>query len=146
MVPSGFAKIILCSCFTLLSMLATSSSWHTSDSCMDLDPGEFYIRLQSVALPVLIDTRSSDEFRKERIEGAILAENREVLNIVCDTLDFDQAIFLYCQDDYRSKEACKTLINRGFKNVCYLRGGIVAWKLSVFEVDREKIRRKRARN
>jgi rhodanese-related sulfurtransferase len=113
--------------------------------CRLLDVTEFYIRLNSNAHPLVIDTRTWHEFRKERIPGALLAESRAQLKEISDTVDRDRAVFIYCEEDYRSSTACEMLIEQGFRNVFDLEGGLIEWRLSGYELDREKIRRRRKR-
>ncbi len=118
-----------------------SAQQHSADSCMNLDAAEFYLRMHAAVMPVLIDTRSWEEFRKERIKGAVLAESRESLYSITDSLDFDQPVFLYCEDDYRSPVACRILIEKGFRKLYNLEGGLIAWRASSYELDRKKLPR-----
>ena len=113
---------------------------HAQDSAMD-----FYIGIHSCEYPLIIDTRTYKEFRQERIPGAILCENRSVLESILDSLDLDQHIFVYCDDGDRSLVACRILARKGFRNVYNLSGGLIEWKLSSYDIDLKKIRRRRKR-
>jgi len=90
---------------------------------------------------VLIDVRSYKEFRVERINNAILAGNSEELLAITDTLDFEQPLFIYCEEESRSITACSILIGRGFKQIHILKEGIFGWKQQGLAVDNSKIRK-----
>jgi rhodanese-related sulfurtransferase len=136
-------RILLCSFINLLSLAGISAQETQRDSCIILSPEDFYLQLYDAGYPLLLDTRSRREFRKERIEGALLAENRVKLDHICDTLDLDREIFIYCEHDYRSLKACETLIGKGFRNVHILQGGVRAWESSSYDIDRAKIQRRK---
>lgn len=112
------------------------------DSCRHLSVEDFFIGITSCEYPIIIDTRSHEEFCREWIPGAVLAEGITELERIADTLDHDRHIFLYCQNNQRSPVACRILSKKGFRNVYNLIGGIEAWKLSSYEVDSKKIRGK----
>ena len=112
------------------------------DSCRHLSAEDFFIGITSCEHPMIIDTRSHEEFSREWIPGAVLAEGITELERIADTLDHDQPIFLYCQNNKRSPVACRILSTKGFRNVYNLIGGIESWKLSSYKVDSKKIRKK----
>ncbi|HBZ58778.1 MAG TPA: rhodanese-like domain-containing protein [Sutterella sp.] len=83
---------------------------------------------------VLIDVRTPEEFRSERIPGAI---NLPVAEIVKGKLpaqldDKNRLYFVYCRSGRRSALAVKLLQAQGFKNACNL-GGILDWP---YEIER----------
>jgi len=113
------------------------------DSCRNLNPKDFSIRMQTYENLLLIDTRTFEEFAEERMPGAILVENKSKLAEMADSLDLDRPIFLYCEDDQRSPVACQVLCEMGFRNVFNLKGGLIEWRFFSYTLDKEKIRRKR---
>jgi thioredoxin 1 len=113
------------------------------DSIQNLNPEEFYLKLHSENNPVLIDSRTGDDFSKERIHGAILAESKADLTSITDTLDRERPLFLYCEYNQRSPAACSLLIEKGFSNVYNLEGGLIQWRALEYELDRKKIRNRR---
>ena len=129
--------------FSLIWIFPLSGQEVTVDSCRNLDPIDFCIRMQTYEIPLLIDTRSFKEFARERIPGAILVESKSKLAEMADSLDLDRPIFLYCEDDQRSPVACQVLCEMGFRNVYNLKGGLIEWRLFNFKLDKEKIRKKR---
>ena len=112
-------------------------------ACRDLEVDEFYIRMHSSQNPLLLDTRSIREFQRERIPGAVLVANVADLEKMADSLDLDQPIFLYCENDDRSPVACRLLCERGFRHVYNLRGGLIEWRLSPYPLDRNRLRKKK---
>jgi rhodanese-related sulfurtransferase len=104
-------------------------------------PEEFYLGIKSADVPLIIDARTWKEYRKERIHGAILTESSTSLKSVVDSLDMEQAIFVYCGGNQRSTAACSFLRDWGYTNVTELAGGITAWIMAGYEIDTEKIKK-----
>jgi rhodanese-related sulfurtransferase len=128
--------------FLAVSSIQVRAQEVAGDSCRHLEVEDFYIRMHSCLYPLVLDTRSYREFRRERLPGAILMESRAELEKMADSLDRDQPLFLYCENDNRSLVACRMLWGMGFRNVYDLKGGLDAWKLTSYSLDRERIRKK----
>ena len=111
------------------------------DKSLLLSPEEFYLGIKSADVPLIIDARTWKEYRKDRIDGAILTESSTSLKSVVDSLDMEQPIFVYCDDNQRSTAACSFLRDWGYTNVTELAGGMIAWKLAAYEIDTEKIKK-----
>ena len=92
---------------------------------------------------IVIDTRTYEEYRIERISGAFLAENSEELYKISDTLDFDFPVFIYCSDNIRSVTASEMLAKKGFTRVYNLEEGLFGWKRNGLKLDTNKLKRKR---
>ncbi|PKN43154.1 MAG: rhodanese-like domain-containing protein [Deltaproteobacteria bacterium HGW-Deltaproteobacteria-18] len=78
---------------------------------------------------VILDVRTSGEFRQGYIEGAVLldyhaADFRERFA----ELDRSATILMYCRSGNRSSHALRMADELGFERVYDLRGGILAWK------------------
>src|SRR4030042_2878034 len=123
-------KLLQILCIMTMIPVFASSQVITDSSFTDLDPGEFYVNMKLHDNKVVLDISTLKEYRRERIPGAVLAENRETLMSVCDTLDIDQPLFVYCSDNYRSPAVCRLLKEKGFRNVFNLVGGLSDWKKS----------------
>ena len=128
---------------TLLSINAISvvAQDTAEDKSLLLNPEEFYLGIKSADVPVIIDARTWKEYRKDRIHGAILTESSTSLKSIVDSLDIEQPIFVYCDDNQRSTAACSFLRDWGYSNVTELAGGMIAWKLAAYEIDTEKIKK-----
>ncbi|MBE9467812.1 MAG: rhodanese-like domain-containing protein [Bacteroidetes bacterium] len=104
----------------------------------NLSPKEFYVFMYADKNSVLIDVSTIEEYEESHIGNSLLAENSKKLFSIIDTVDFEQAIFVYCEYGDRSSQACKLLNNKGFKEVCNLKGGLRAWLKSGYKVDSTK--------
>jgi len=111
------------------------------DKSLLLSPEEFYLSIKSADVPLIIDVRTWKEYRKDRLQGAILTESSTSLKSVVDSLDTEQPIFVYCDDNQRSTAACSFLRDWGYTNVTELAGGMIAWKLAAYEIDIKKIKK-----
>ncbi len=141
---SSFCIIIWFAGFLLFSQ-STFSQTDQNGSFIKLDPNEFYIQMNLKENKVLFDVRTVREFKKERIPDALLAENSKALFSITDTLDLEQPLFIYCDDEARSSTACTFLIERGFKNVYLLKEGLIGWKMYDLQIDNSRIRWKKIR-
>ncbi|MDQ8187520.1 rhodanese-like domain-containing protein [Pelagicoccus sp. SDUM812002] len=78
---------------------------------------------------LLVDVRTPDETRQEKIEGAIefdfYADDfaQKVLQ-----LPKDKTLLLYCRSGNRSGQAAQLLESKGYDQLVNLEGGIKAWK------------------
>ena len=95
----------------------------------DLSPEEFHESIKKDKNAVLIDVRSSGEFKGGKIKGA---KNLNVLS-----LDFSETVknypkeknyYIYCRSGSRSARACRIMGKLGFKSLYNLKGGILNWK------------------
>lgn len=79
---------------------------------------------------VLVDVREPSEFAEDYIENAtnIPAYTIDKTWDSKMNVDKDKVILTYCLSGYRSGVASEELINKGYKNVYSLKGGISAWK------------------
>jgi len=76
---------------------------------------------------ILLDTRTDEEFREQRIDGAILIPEYEIAARAETELPEKQALILiYCLSGRRSAIAAHGLVAMGYTNV-YDFGGIIDW-------------------
>jgi len=87
---------------------------------------------------VILDVRGAMEYEECHIKNALLLP---LSDMYCDScfhqkLDNyrDKKIIVYCESEEKSKVACDILIQHGFRNVHYLRGGINAWVSKGFPI------------
>lgn len=83
-------------------------------------------RLQARAALQLVDVRGANEYEIVHIEGARLLPLDEFSELL-DQLDPDAPVVCYCKSGARSATAARLLIERGFRDVASLDGGILAW-------------------
>ena len=77
---------------------------------------------------IILDVRTPEEFKEERIAGAILLPIAEIKDRAATVLpDKDAIILVHCRLGRRSEESARMLIELGYTNV-YDFGGLADWK------------------
>jgi rhodanese-related sulfurtransferase len=133
-------RILMFFILCLVNVISLVAQDVVEDESKLLSPEDFYMGIKSANVPLIIDARTWKEYRKDRIPGARLTESSVNLKSVVDSVDADQAIFVYCDDNQRSTAAYSFLRDWGYTNVFELAGGMFAWKLASYEIDAEKIK------
>ncbi len=126
-----------------ITLFLICSCLHAQDTIkkiQKLSPEDYYIKLHQSICPVLLDVRKRKEYRKYRIPGAHLAENRAALISFTDTLDRYQPLFLYCESESRSMQAAEILKKAGFQKILILKNGLSGWIARGYEIDRKRIK------
>jgi rhodanese-related sulfurtransferase len=99
----------------------------------EIDSMELEGQLSSGKEVILLDIRSAAE-----IERGILPASQHLpmhlLPVRMAEFPKDKDIILYCHSGARSYNACRYLMQQGFQNVINLRGGILDWAKSGFEI------------
>ena len=76
---------------------------------------------------ILLDVRTAEEFRKQRIPGAINIPNEVIGSKEWPQLpDKKKLILVYCRSGNRSKQASAKLAEQGYSNIVEI-GGIMNW-------------------
>lgn len=116
----------------LLSIFLISASLFScskQDGLQNAAPTEFQAEIKSAETGQILDVRTSDEYAKGHIEGAILADiSSNLFQETTAKLDKNKTVFVYCLSGGRSSEAASQLQALGFKNIVNLSGGILAWQ------------------
>lgn len=89
---------------------------------------EFATKLKEDQNAALLDVRTSGEFRRGYIPGAVNMDlmGNDFRSRVA-TLDKIKTYFVYCQSGGRSAQACSILTSEGYK-AFNLAGGIGSWQ------------------
>lgn len=77
--------------------------------------------------PILLDTRTAEEFAVSHIGNAIHVSPEALEFPMLDSLPRDSEIIAYCSVGFRSSEIAKRLAAAGFTNVSNLEGSIFKW-------------------
>lgn len=82
----------------------------------------------------LVDVRDEDEWRSERISGAILnpLSRFEVSDMPVGP---ESRVILYCHGGARSPKAADLLFHAGYVDLMLLRGGLTGWKQAGLPTD-----------
>ena len=100
---------------------------------LEIDPAQLVEMRRQGALK-LIDVRTDAEVAVGMIAGA----NHLPLHLLpqrITELDPASPIVLYCKSGARSAQACAFLATQGFGQVFNLRGGVLAWQRSGYELE-----------
>jgi rhodanese-related sulfurtransferase len=132
-------KIIVFCLFLHISLI---SQVPDSAKYQSLEPYDFHLQYLKEDSALLIDVRQFFEYRGRRIKDAVNIPSAKHLLNALDTISKSRPLFLYCYDDYRSRQAAVILYDKGYRNLYNLEGGIVAWRKDGFPVDRSRVKRK----
>lgn len=102
---------------------------------VELEPFEFYEKMEHSENYILMDTRRVEKFCDSRLHGAVWCGNKKMLREMVKHTDKRTDIFVYCSIGKSSKEATKQLIRMGFKKVYELKGGFPLWSELGFPVN-----------
>jgi len=94
-----------------------------------MTPQQLHEMLQSRANLELFDVRTPEERDIARIEGSRLLDDETAAYI--GTLPADTLLVFQCHHGMRSQAAAEYFVDRGFRNVWNLAGGIDAWSMEV---------------
>lgn len=101
-----------------------------------IEPTEVDVMLKADAI-LLIDVRSSDEHRHERIPGAVCMPLDWLDPEAIERMAAGRTIVFHCRTGRRSDEAMGRLGRELPVPVAGMRGGITAWKAEGLSVDRD---------
>lgn len=129
---------MLAGAFLLLQAGCTQKlQWSAVEQMIAADyPNVEHISTDSLALllarkkgsrPVLLDTRSAEEYSVSHLMDAVHMDPSVQTFNVLDSLSKDTPIVTYCSVGYRSAGVANRLQKAGFTNVLNLKGSIFAW-------------------
>jgi rhodanese-related sulfurtransferase len=110
----------------VLVMLAFDIIRHTLSGVADVEPGQA-TRLLNAEHAVMVDFRSTQEFRSGHIANAVHIENVEGAGEKLGKYR-DKPLIVYCNSGNRSIGICGKLRKQGFDRVYNLKGGLQAWQ------------------
>jgi rhodanese-related sulfurtransferase len=101
----------------------------------EIEANELKARLDAGDDVELLDIRSAAE-----IAQGVLPNSQHVpmhlIPLRMNDFPKDKDVVLYCRSGARSYHACNYLMQQGVTNVINLRGGIIAWARSGYEIGR----------
>jgi len=116
-------------CLTALLLGLTSAPSPLSAASPNLSPSEAGDLIRKEPGVFLLDVRTPGEFLDTRIAGARLIPIDQLPARTAE-IPKDRSILVYCAVGYRSSNAVRFLLSRGYKKVYNLYGGIWAWQLA----------------
>ena len=121
--PLFFLLLALCGVKSLASPQSDAEG-----SVRRISATQAHTMMSELAEFTLLDVRSPQEFRGQRIEGALSIPANEISARAATLLpDKNRVILVYCQSGRRSAAAARELVRLGYLNV-YDFGGIRGWR------------------
>ena len=120
--------------FAIVTLLSVSAFKQVGESFKSIGAQEFK-SLLAEKKGVLIDVRTAIEMGRGKIANAQNIDwFSDDFQTKINSLDKNQAVFIYCAVGGRSLKAMEKLKAAGFKEVYNLNGGIKAWEAAGFAV------------
>lgn len=121
--------------FSLLLLNSCNSNSQSDEAAAvvkNIQQAEFE-KLESKENVIVIDVRTPGEVSEGKIKGADLFIDFRGGNFEAevDKLDKEKEYIVYCRSGGRSASAADVMIDKGFKHVYNLEGGIMGWKGAV---------------
>jgi len=107
-----------------------SETGQRAASVQEITPRDLAERVRRGDPIELIDVREPYEWRIARIDGARLIPLGQLGGAIAE-LPPDRDIVLYCHHGFRSRTAAEFLVERGYRRVWNLTGGIDRWSVDV---------------
>src|SRR4030043_1557554 len=138
---SGIFYLISAALIALLFFNISLAGCKTQESkpasITNITADEVYKMLSSNKDYFILDVRSKEEFDSGHIEGAYLVPVSELENRLAE-LPRDKPVIVYCRSGSRSTSAANILLDKGFKEIFNMAGGIIEWQSKGFPVIGEK--------
>jgi len=121
---NGMKKYIL----LFLVALSTTFCVNAQKKVKNVSAGEFEQGTKTINT-VILDVRTPEEYQTGHLKGAKLLDiSEQSFSSSLDKLDKTKTYYVYCQAGGRSSTAVEIMLEKGFKKVYNLQGGIAAWK------------------
>lgn len=99
----------------------------------EIDAADLHARIEAGEDIALIDIRSDAEVAQGVLPHAEHL-SMHLIPLRMHDLPKDRDVILYCRSGARSYHACNFLVQQGIDNVVNLRGGIISWARSGYEI------------
>lgn len=103
-------------------------------------PARFYECMTADSNVVILDVRVFQAYSESRIQDAIWAGEKKVLEEVLPSVAMDQMVLVYCSyGSHRAEAVVDILREKGYRNIGFLVGGFNKWTRQKFETDTSKV-------
>ena len=137
----GIFYLAFAALITLLFFNISLASCKTQESkpasITNVTAGQVYKMLSLSKDYFILDVRSKEEFDSGHIEGVYLIPVSELENRLAE-LPQDKPIIVYCGSGSRSANAANILLEKSFKEIFNMTGGITEWQSKGFPTVVEK--------
>lgn len=108
----------------------------TNPHIKNIDVHELKNRMDKDPKLCLIDVRELTEWQEIHIPGALHIPKDEIAAKIESLIaDKNQAIYLHCRSGVRSLYAAQSIIEKGYKEVYSVDGGIMDWAMFGYSVE-----------
>jgi membrane protein DedA with SNARE-associated domain/rhodanese-related sulfurtransferase len=124
----GMLLIAIALCAFIATKWWQRQSFLKSLRMMRISVDELHQLLQDGVAPTIIDVRSALSQQAGRIPGAVMISDKD-MNILAFDIPLDGEVIVYCScpNEVSAARVAKQLMQRGYKRVRPLHGGIDAW-------------------
>jgi SulP family sulfate permease len=92
-----------------------------------IQPLELWSRLRGQSPPLVVDVREPREYKQGHVPGADLVPLPKLIS-EGRSFPHDRSVVFVCRGGRRSERAASIFMDKGYHNVTYLLGGMLAWE------------------
>jgi rhodanese-related sulfurtransferase len=123
--------------FVAVYALATAGCGARPESVQSLTAQEVMSMVDRPDAPLILDVRTSREYRSGHLPGAVNIEHYRVPTQLPALEPYkDRGVIVYCERGPRAYEAEQVLLDAGFEKVYHLVGDMATWRRTGFPVER----------
>jgi rhodanese-related sulfurtransferase len=131
---SGNHSMLVMALAAILVMLAGDALRRNLSGISNVEPRQA-TRLLNTENAIMVDIRSTKDFREGHIANSIHLETTQDASSVLDKYR-SKPLIVYCNSGNRSIGICGKLHRQGFANVYNLKGGLLAWRKAELPISR----------
>jgi rhodanese-related sulfurtransferase len=127
-------KVIMCAWLALMCVSQAAGT-----EVVDVSPKQVAAMLKSKSAPQVIDVRTSDEYKKGHIKGAVVIDvTKSDFAAQLGKLDKEKTYIIHCRSGGRSGKALKTFKKLGFSKIYHMDDGMNGWKKAGMSTESKK--------
>lgn len=120
-----------------LIVVAVGCGSESEPVVMDVTPEQVVSFLDAADGPLILDVRTSSEFSKGRVPGAINIPHTELAARLSEIeTQVGRGIVVYCERGGRAETATDILVAAGFQRVMHLDGDMSGWRSSNLPIEK----------
>jgi rhodanese-related sulfurtransferase len=121
---------------SILALMLFQVPVQAEEVAASISPADLNARVSEGTGPLVVDVRTSEEFRSGHIPGAINIPHDRIVDHIGE-LQSEHGVALYCMVGVRARLGEHALQEAGLKGVLHIEGGLSAWQASGLPVERE---------
>ena len=125
---------------TLIILPLSSFSQGNKVVFKDCSAQEFLLKLNEFDNHIVLDTRTEKKYKRNRIKGALLAENFNDAKKILSGKAKNTPIFIYCETGDNSISIAALLMRHGYTQIYHLKNGLDDWWRAGDKLDKTRIK------